>query len=133
MRPLAEQDLLLARVLAKPQMAEVRRLDAHARLRARGAELIEQCGVTMPLLEERRLVFGLRAVAERFLEPLELLHERALRWARRGRAGAGSLERVRDALEEVQLLGDDRRRRDGHGGSGLAGAVGGKEPESNSG
>ncbi len=107
---------------------EVGRLEVDARLRARGAELLEQRRVAVPLLEQRRLVLGLGAVAQRLFQALELLDERALR-RRRGRAGPGRVERPPDALQEIELLGDDRRwGRRGHGRSGLAGRVIVKEP-----
>ena len=92
-RAFAEQDLLLAAVLAEAQVAEVRRLDAHPRLRARGPQLLEQRRVAVPLLEQRRLVLGLGAVAQRFLQPLELVDERALR-RRRACCRARRVERL---------------------------------------
>jgi len=100
--------LLLAGVFAETQMAEVGRLDADPWLRPRGAQLLEQRRVAVPLLEERRLILGLGAVAQRFLQPLELVDERALR-RRRGVRRARRVERLTHALEEIELLGDDRR------------------------
>ena len=95
----------LGAAFAQAQVREVRRVAAHLRRLARRPQLIEQRGLPVPLLEERRVVFRLLAFTKRVAQPLEIVDERGLGWRRARRRGA---ERARHPLENGQLFRDDR-------------------------
>src|SRR6185369_10791067 len=104
-RRLAEQDVELALPLTQPKMREVRRVAADLRHLPRRAQLIEERGLPIPLVEEGGVILLLLALAERLAKTRELLDERRLRRRRRDRR---RLERGRHPLKQGELFGDDR-------------------------
>src|SRR5207244_4206171 len=105
-RRLAEQHVLLAAVLREAHVGEVRRAGIHRLGPARPAQVPEERGVAVPLLEERGPVVGPRLLAERRAYVLELLDDR-----RRGRRRRHRPLQARAHLpEERELLLHDAVR-----------------------
>ena len=104
-RALAETEIPLAAVFAQAQVPEVGAVEAHLRAVPRRLELAQERGLAVPLVAQRGPIGRVVAGQHLLAQPFELPHDSALG---RRRAGRALRDGALHALEERQLVGDDR-------------------------